>query len=74
MMNDHHKFIRGEVAWTGFKQASLEYDRQGRRSGKSNFSYRKMMSFAIDGITGYSNAPLKFATVGGLLLPPYPSC
>jgi glycosyltransferase involved in cell wall biosynthesis len=68
MMNDRHKFIRGEVAWTGFNQASLEYDREGRRSGKSNFSYRKMISFAVDGITGYSNAPLKFATVGGIIV------
>jgi len=68
LMKDHHKFIRGEVSWTGFKQASMEYDREGRKSGKSNFSYRKMLSFAIDGITGYSNAPLKFATVSGILL------
>ncbi len=68
LMKDHHKFIRGEVSWTGFKQASMEYDREGRKSGKSNFSYRKMLSFAMDGITGYSNAPLKFATVCGLFL------
>ncbi len=68
LMKDHHKFIRGEVSWTGFKQASMEYDREGRKSGKSNFSYRKMLSFAMDGITGYSNAPLKFATVSGIFL------
>ena len=68
IMKDRHKFIRGEVSWTGFKQASIEYDREGRRSGKTNFSYRRMLSFAIDGITGYSNAPLKFATICGLLI------
>ena len=67
-MKDHNKFIRGEVAWTGFKQTYVDYEGEGRRVGKTGFSYRKMLTLAIDGITGFSNFPLKFATMSGICI------
>jgi polyisoprenyl-phosphate glycosyltransferase len=67
-MKEHNKFIRGEVSWTGFKQISYEYEGERRHSGKTNFTYRKMLNLAIDGITGFSNFPLKFATLSGIFI------
>lgn len=61
-MPEHHKFIRGMVSWVGFKQTWVEYDRDQRHSGKTGYTFSKMLRFAIDGITGFSNVPLKFAT------------
>ncbi len=67
-MKDHNKFIRGEVAWTGFKQTFIEYEGEGRHGGKTTFTYRKMIGLAIDGITGFSNFPLKFASLSGIFI------
>jgi glycosyltransferase involved in cell wall biosynthesis len=61
-MPEQHKFIRGMVSWVGFKQTYVEYDRDQRYSGKTGYTFRKMIGFAIDGITGFSNLPLKVAT------------
>lgn len=61
-MPEHHKFIRGMVSWVGFKQTWVEYDRDERHAGKTGYTFGKMLRFAIDGITGFSNVPLKFAT------------
>jgi glycosyltransferase involved in cell wall biosynthesis len=61
-MPEQHKFIRGMVSWIGFKQTYVEYDRDQRHSGKTGYPFRKMLRFAIDGITGFSNVPLKVAS------------
>jgi dolichol-phosphate mannosyltransferase len=68
MMKDHNKFIRGEVSWTGFKQSYIEYQGEGRYGGKTTFTYRKMLNLALDGITGFSNFPLKFASLSGIII------
>jgi polyisoprenyl-phosphate glycosyltransferase len=67
-MKDHNKFIRGEVSWTGFNQVIIEYEGDGRKGGKTNFTYRKMLNLAMDGITGFSNFPLKFASLSGIFI------
>ncbi len=67
-MNDHTKFLRGQIAWLGFKETSIAYDREERKNGNSNFGYRKMFRFAFDGITGFSNFPLKFASISGMIV------
>jgi polyisoprenyl-phosphate glycosyltransferase len=64
-MPEHHKFIRGMVSWIGFKQTFVEYDRDQRYAGKTGYTFRKMFRFALDGITGFSNLPLKLATYAG---------
>jgi dolichol-phosphate mannosyltransferase len=61
-MPEQHKFIRGMVSWVGFRQTYIEYDRDQRHSGKTGYTFGKMLRFAIDGITGFSNIPLKVAT------------
>lgn len=67
-MNDHTKFLRGQIAWLGFKESHIEYEREGRKMGNSNFGYSSMLRFAFDGITGFSNFPLKFASISGILV------
>lgn len=64
-MPEQHKYIRGQIAWIGFNQTYLEYDRQERMSGETKFTYRKMMRFALDGISSFSTWPLKVATLSG---------
>jgi len=67
-MKDHTKFLRGQIAWLGFRESSVTYHREERKNGSTNFSYGSMMRFAFDGITGFSNFPLKVASVSGLLV------
>jgi dolichol-phosphate mannosyltransferase len=61
-MPERNKFLRGQIAWTGFNQTYIEYDRSARNSGDTKYSYRKMLRFAMDGITSFTNIPLKAAT------------
>lgn len=64
-MPERHKFLRGQIAWIGFRQTAVFYDRESRLHGKTNFSFSKMFQFALDGITAFSNYPLRMATVMG---------
>jgi len=67
-MPEKSRFIRGLVTWVGFKQISVEYDRDQRYSGKTGYSLIKMINFSINGITSFSTFPLKLATIFGLLI------
>jgi glycosyltransferase involved in cell wall biosynthesis len=67
-MPEQHKYIRGQIAWIGFNQTFIEYDREERMSGQTKFTYRKMIGFAIDGISGFSTWPLKVATISGFIV------
>ncbi|MCO5231133.1 MAG: glycosyltransferase family 2 protein [Chitinophagales bacterium] len=66
-MPERNKFLRGQIAWTGFNQTYIEYERQARHSGQTKYSYPKMFKFAMDGISAFSNFPLKLATWMGFL-------
>ena len=65
-MPEQARFIRGMVAWIGFKQVPFAYDRQTRFAGETKYPLRKMMRFAFDALTGFSSAPLKLASHFGL--------
>src|ERR1051325_8773579 len=62
------RFIRGMVAWVGFKQVPILYDRAERLAGQTNYPLRKMLRLALDAITGFSTAPLRMASHIGLWL------
>lgn len=66
-MPERHKFLRGQVSWVGFRQTSVLYDRDARVAGETGYTLRKMVRFALDGLTGFSTLPLKLATVMGFL-------
>jgi len=67
-LRETHRFVRGMVAWVGFKQTEVLYDRPGRFAGETKYPLRKMVAFAIDGITSFSVLPLRFATYMGMLM------
>lgn len=67
-MPEQHKFIRGQISWLGFNQTFLEYDREERMGGNTKFTYKKMMRFALDGISSFSTWPLRIATIGGFIV------
>ncbi len=62
------RFIRGMVAWIGFRQVPIAYDRAERHAGQTNYPLAKMMRLALDAVTGFSTAPLRFASHIGLWL------
>lgn len=61
------RFIRGIIGAMGYRQVQVEFVAPPRYAGKSKFSLRKMLAFALDGITAYSKLPLRFAFYLGLL-------
>jgi len=67
-MPEQARFIRGMVAWIGFKQVPLLYNRDERLAGETKYPLRKMVRFALDALTGFSSAPLKLASHAGLWL------
>jgi polyisoprenyl-phosphate glycosyltransferase len=67
-MPEQARFIRGMVAWIGFRQVPFAYDRDERFAGETKYPLKKMLRFAFDALTGFSSAPLKLASHAGLLL------
>jgi dolichol-phosphate mannosyltransferase len=67
-MPEQARFIRGMVAWIGFRQLPFAYDRQERFAGSTKYPLKKMIRFALDALTGFSSAPLKLASHVGLAL------
>jgi polyisoprenyl-phosphate glycosyltransferase len=67
-LRETHRFIRGLVAWLGFKQTAVLYDRPVRFAGETKFPFARMLRFAIDGITSFSILPLRFATYLGMFI------
>jgi dolichol-phosphate mannosyltransferase len=67
-MPEQARFIRGMVAWIGFRQIPILYDRDVRFAGETKYPLSKMLKFAFDALTGFSSAPLKLASHAGLAL------
>jgi dolichol-phosphate mannosyltransferase len=67
-MPEQARFIRGMVAWIGFRQVPFVYDRQQRFAGETKYPLGKMIRFALDALTGFSSAPLKVASQFGIAL------
>lgn len=67
-IREENRYMRGLVSWVGFNQTALPYERDARFAGDTHYPLRKMLHFATDGITSFSEKPLKVATsVGGLV-------
>lgn len=61
-LREKDRYIRGLVSWVGFKQTAVVYDRDERVAGVTKYPLRKMLKFALDGLTSFSTAPLRVAT------------
>jgi len=66
-MRERSRFLRGMSSWVGFRRDVVEYDRHAREAGRTKFPVGKMLRFAIDGLTSFSNFPLQLAALAGLL-------
>lgn len=67
-MKEYDKYIRGQIAWLGFRSTYVFFDRDERKFGKTNYPFRKMLKLAFNGITAFSDSPLKIATSLGFIV------
>jgi dolichol-phosphate mannosyltransferase len=58
LMPEQRRYVRGMISWVGFKQTGVYYERDHRLHGETHYSFRKMLRFAMDGITSFSYLPL----------------
>jgi len=64
-LNERHRFIRGLVAWVGFKKIGIEYVRRARHAGETKYSFWKMLKFSVDAMTSFSFVPLRLVSAMG---------
>lgn len=62
---EYHRFSKGIFAWVGYNTCFIPYTACERAAGTTKWSFWKLVNYAIEGIIGYSTAPLRFATVLG---------
>lgn len=65
---ERNRFVRGLVGWIGYRQTGVRFVREERAAGETKYPFRKMLKFAIDGITSFSFVPLQMATYCGFLI------
>lgn len=61
------RFMKGLLAWPGFRRTTLQFERDARQAGETKWNYTKLLHLAFEGITSFSTKPLRLATVAGLL-------
>src|SRR5688500_1302461 len=74
-MSERDPFVRGMFAWMGFRQTSVQFERPARTIGETKYPFTKMIGFALHGVVGFSDVPLRLAlwvgfgvsTIAGLL-------
>ena len=66
-LRESHRYMKGLYAWVGFPQKEVLYLRQARAAGQTKWSYWRLWNFALEGITSFSDVPLKVSTYLGVL-------
>jgi polyisoprenyl-phosphate glycosyltransferase len=67
-LKEKHRYVRGLIAWLGFKQAEVSFARAPRAGGVTKYPLKRMISFAVDGIVSFSSKPLRLAAIPGLVM------
>jgi glycosyltransferase involved in cell wall biosynthesis len=67
-MPERNRYMKGLFAWVGFKTIEIEYKRDPRFIGDSKLPFLKLLGLALDGITSFSIAPLRLASMTGALV------
>ena len=65
-IREENRYVRGLVSWIGFSQYGLLYERDSRFAGETKFNLTRMMKFALDGITSFSDKPLRLSSQLGM--------
>ncbi|MFC3068047.1 glycosyltransferase family 2 protein [Phenylobacterium soli] len=63
---ERNRFMKGLFAWVGFRQVGVPYVRPARMAGETAWGYRKLMRFAVDGLTAFTTLPLRIWTLVGI--------
>lgn len=66
-VRERKRFMKGLFAWIGFPQTAIEYSRDPRFAGETNWNYGKLIKFAVEGISSFTQEPLRLATYAGFL-------
>lgn len=67
-MRERRRYVRGMVSWVGFRQVGVPYERPGRAAGVGKYSVVRYSRLAFDGLSGFSDAPLRLALGAGLVV------
>ena len=67
-MRETDRYTKGLYCWAGYSKTGVDFEQNGRAEGKSSFNFIGLLNLAIDGITGFSTAPLRIATILGLFV------
>jgi dolichol-phosphate mannosyltransferase len=67
-MPERNRFLRGMTVWVGFTQSAVQYRRDARGEGQTKYTLSRMIRFALDAVTSFSQAPLQLATLLGFAL------
>jgi glycosyltransferase involved in cell wall biosynthesis len=65
---EQDRFLRGMVSYVGFRQTAVKFDRHARHAGETGYPLKKMIKFALDGIIGFSDKPLRLISQVGVLM------
>ncbi len=67
-LRESERYTKGMYSWIGFKKKDIEFEQGDRLAGESSWNYRQLFSFAIDGITSFTSAPLRISTIVGFIV------
>ena len=67
-LRETQRYTKGMYCWIGFRKHEILFEQGDRLAGESSFNFFRLLSLAIDGITSFTTAPLRIATVLGLLM------
>ena len=67
-LRETERYNKGLFCWIGFKKKEVLFDRGNRSEGESRWSFWSLLNLAIDGITSFTTAPLRFATIIGAII------
>lgn len=65
---ESQRYTKGMFSWIGYRKKEVLYDRDPRAAGETKWNYWKLINLAIDGITSFTTAPLRIASVLGILV------
>jgi dolichol-phosphate mannosyltransferase len=66
-LRERHRLVRGLVAWVGFRQTTLRFERPGRAAGTTKFPFLRMLRLSLDAMASFSTVPLRLATLLGVI-------
>lgn len=66
-LRETHRFAQGLFCWVGFPTIEIEFEREARAAGKTKYNYKTMINYAIEGLTSFTTAPLRWAAYIGII-------